>query len=71
LKDSSLVSYTGFVRELLWRAQRVGRSNFRNLEALLVAAFFYWILTLIFTAIQARVEASFEQGEGKVGVMSH
>jgi len=71
LKDSSLVSYTGFVRELLWRAQRVGRSNFRNLEALLVAAFFYWILTLIFSAIQARVEAGFEQGEGKVKVMSH
>jgi polar amino acid transport system permease protein len=71
LKDSSLVSYTGFVRELLWRAQRVGRSNFRNLESLLIAAFFYWMLTLIFSAIQARVEASFEQGEGKVKVMSH
>jgi polar amino acid transport system permease protein len=71
LKDSSLVSVTGFVRELLWRAQRVGRSNFRNLEALLVAAFFYWMLTLVFSAIQARVEASFEQGEGEVKVMSH
>ncbi len=66
LKDSSLVSVTGFVREILWRAQRVGRQNFRNLEALLIAAIFYWILTLIFTALQARVEARFGESEGDV-----
>src|SRR3990172_838744 len=71
LKDSSLVSVTGFVREVLWRAQRVGRANFRNLEALIIAAFFYWMLTLVFTAIQARIEARFEQGEGGVKTMSH
>ena len=71
LKDSSLVSFTGFVHELLWRAQKVGRANFRNLEALLIAAFFYWMLTLVFTAIQSRVEAGFEQGEGGVKAMSH
>jgi polar amino acid transport system permease protein len=71
LKDSSLVAVTGFVREILWRATRVGRANFKNLEALLVAAFFYWILTLIFTAVQARVEARFEQGEGEVKALSH
>jgi polar amino acid transport system permease protein len=71
LKDSSLVSVTGFVRELLWRAQRVGRANFRNLEALLIAAFFYWMLTLVFSAAQARVEASFEQGEGEIKTISH
>ena len=71
LKDSSLVSVTGFVREVLWRAQRVGRANFRNLEALIIAAFFYWMLTLVFTAIQARIEARFEQGEGGVKTISH
>jgi polar amino acid transport system permease protein len=71
LKDSSLVAVTGVVHEMLWRAQRVGRANFKNLEALLVAAFFYWILTLIFTAVQTRVEARFEQGEGEVKAMSH
>ena len=63
LKDSALVSITGFVRELLWRAQKVGRANFRNLEALLVAAVFYWILTLVFTAAQTRLEASFSQAD--------
>lgn len=63
LKDSSLVAVTGFVREVMWRATRVGRSNFRNLEALLMAALLYWILTLLFSALQARVEKRFSQGE--------
>ena len=71
LQDSALVSATGFVREILWRAQKVGRANFRNLEALLVAAFFYWMLTLVFTAIQARIEARFEQGQGEIKTISH
>ena len=64
LKDSSLVSVTGFVHEILWRAQRVGRQKFKNLEALLIAAVFYWVLTLLFTALQARVEKRLGQGEG-------
>jgi polar amino acid transport system permease protein len=71
LKDSSLVSVTGFVREILWRAQRVGRQNFRNLEALLVAAIFYWILTLLFSALQARVEARFGESEGEIKAAPH
>ena len=70
LKDSALVSVTGFVHEVLWRAQRVGRANFRNLEALIIAAFFYWMLTLVFTVVQARLEARFEKGEGGVKAMS-
>jgi polar amino acid transport system permease protein len=71
LKDSALVSVTGFVHEVLWRAQRVGRANFRNLEALIIAAFFYWMLTLVFTVVQARLEARFERSEGGVKAMSH
>ncbi|MBI3159345.1 MAG: amino acid ABC transporter permease [Chloroflexi bacterium] len=66
LKDSSLVAVTGFVREILWRATKLGRSNFRNLEALLVAALFYWILTLIFTSVQNRIEKRYSQGERTV-----
>lgn len=63
LKDTSLVATTGFVWELLWRAQKVGRANFRSLEALLIAAVFYWIITIIFSAIQDRVEARLARGE--------
>ena len=63
LKDSSLVSTTGFVQDILWRAQKVGRANFHTLEALLVAAAWYWVLTLIFSAIQARLEKRLAQGD--------
>ncbi|MCE7981125.1 MAG: amino acid ABC transporter permease [Caldilinea sp. CFX5] len=63
LKDTALVSVTGFVHETLWRAQKVGRANFKSLEALLVAAIFYWIITIIFSAIQSRIEARLAEGE--------
>ncbi len=63
LKDTSLVATTGFVWELLWRAQKVGRANFRSLEALLVAAVFYWIITIMFSAVQTRIEAYVSRGE--------
>jgi polar amino acid transport system permease protein len=63
LKDSSLVSTTGFVQDILWRAQKVGRANFHTLEALLVAAAWYWVLTLIFSAVQARLEKRLAQGD--------
>jgi len=71
LKDSSLVSVTGFVHEILWRAQKVGRQKFKNLEALLIAAVFYWILTLLFTALQTRVENRLGRGEGEIKQLSH
>jgi polar amino acid transport system permease protein len=66
LKDTSLVATTGFVWELLWRAQKVGRANFRSLEALLVAAVFYWIITIIFSTVQDRIEARVARGERSV-----
>ena len=62
-KDSAMVAATGFVHELMWRATRVGRTNLRNLEALIMAAFFYWIMTLILTAIQSRIEARLGKGD--------
>jgi polar amino acid transport system permease protein len=63
LKDTALVSVTGFVWEILWRAQRVGRANFRNLEALLIAALLYWIITIMFTIVQGRIEKYMARGE--------
>jgi polar amino acid transport system permease protein len=63
LKDSALVSATGFVHELMWRATRVGRAQFHNLEALIIAAIFYWIMTLMFTSLQSRLEAHLSRGD--------
>jgi polar amino acid transport system permease protein len=62
LKDTALISVTGFVWEVLWRAQKVGRANFRNLEALLIAAILYWIITILFTLVQGRIEARVGKG---------
>jgi polar amino acid transport system permease protein len=63
LKDSALVSATGFVHEIMWRATRVGRANFRNMEALIIAAVFYWVMTLIFTGVQGRLERYMARGD--------
>jgi polar amino acid transport system permease protein len=66
LKDTSLISVTGFVWEILWRAQKVGRANFRSLEALLIAAVFYWIITIMFSAVQSRIETRMARGERRI-----
>jgi polar amino acid transport system permease protein len=62
-KDSALVSATGFVHEVMWRATKVGRAVFRNLEALIIAAIFYWIMTIILTYLQSRLEARMSRGD--------
>jgi len=63
LKDSALVSATGFVQEIMWRAVHAGRANFRNLEALLIAAAFYWVMTLLFTGVQGQLERYMARGD--------
>ena len=55
IKDSSLLSVIG-VQELLWRARTVGSQNFRMLETLLLAALVYWVLTIVFSFFQERLE---------------
>ena len=62
LKDSSLVSILA-VEELLFRAQLVGRQNFRSLETLIIAAAIYWILTLTFSFFQERLERRMARGD--------
>ena len=62
-KDSALVAATGFVHEIMWRATRVGRAQFHNLEALIMAAIFYWVLTLLLSYVQSIVEARLAKGD--------
>jgi polar amino acid transport system permease protein len=63
LKDSALVAATGFVHELMWRATKVGRATFHNLEALIMAAIFYWVMTLVFSYFQSRLETNLARGD--------
>jgi polar amino acid transport system permease protein len=62
-KDSALVAATGFVHELTWNAVKVGRAQFRSLEALIMAAIFYWMMTLILSYIQSAIEARLSKGD--------
>lgn len=60
LKDLALVSIIG-VQELLWRADTIGSQHFRTLETLTIAAAVYWLLTIIFSFFQDRLERRLAQ----------
>lgn len=62
IKDSALVS-TISVAELLWRARKAGTQDFRTLQALIIAATIYWILTLAFSYFQERLERRMARGD--------
>ncbi len=62
MKDSSLVSVMS-IWELSYRAQKIGRQNFRSLETFMIAAAFYWLLTVIFQFLQAKLEEYMARGE--------
>jgi polar amino acid transport system permease protein len=73
MKDTALVSLLG--TPIAWadpfrRATLLGRADFRNLEALVVAASWYWILTAIFTFFQKRLEARVSRGYVRTGAVS-
>ena len=65
LKDTALVSFLGVTAssaEIFRRSQFAGNADFKNLEALLIAAGMYWVLTAIFTFFQRRLEARLSRG---------
>lgn len=55
IKDSALVSIIT-VHETLFLAQRIGRSAFQPVAALIIAGAVYWTLTIIFSFFQERLE---------------
>ena len=62
LKDSALIS-TISVHETLFMAQRLGRSALEPMTALLIAALIYWVLTVIFSVFQSRLERRLARGD--------
>lgn len=65
MKDTALVSLLGTT--ISWadpfrRATLLGRASFRNLEALLVAALMYWVLTGVFSFFQRKLENRLAKG---------
>ena len=47
IKDTTLVTGTGFIHDVYWRAQHVGRLEFKNLEALVIAAVIYLVVNTV------------------------
>ena len=73
MKDTALVSFLGTTvaqMEIFRRAQLAGRADFRNLEALIIAALLYWALTTVFQYFQLRLERRLSKGyvRGTAGV---
>jgi polar amino acid transport system permease protein len=47
----------------MWNAVKVGRAQFRSLEALIMAAIFYWLMTLILSYLQSIIESRLSKGD--------
>jgi polar amino acid transport system permease protein len=65
MKDTALVSFIGVSAEqaeIFRRAQLAGARSFNPVEAYLLAAAMYWILTIIFTFFQSRLERRINKG---------
>jgi polar amino acid transport system permease protein len=62
IKDTSLVSVIG-IQELLWRGKTTGQQNVATFEGLLVAAAVYWVLTIVFSFFQERLERRLARGD--------
>ena len=62
IKDSALVSTIG-VQEVLWRAGVAGRPTLHTLQAFIIAALVYWMLTIVFSYFQERLERRMARGD--------
>jgi polar amino acid transport system permease protein len=65
IKDSALVSFVG-VQETFWRASTTGSRLFRSFETLLVAALIYWVLTIVFSLLQERLEKRMAESDVRI-----
>jgi polar amino acid transport system permease protein len=68
LKDSALVSVMG-LWELNFLAQSYARATFHYMEMLLCAAAIYWLMSIAFELVQARLERRFGRGADPLGAI--
>ena len=65
MKDTALVSFLGVTAasaEIFRRSQLLGKADFKNLEAYVLVALFYWALTAMFSLLQNQLEARMATG---------
>jgi polar amino acid transport system permease protein len=65
IKDSALVSFVG-LHELFYLTRTIGAAKFRSFETLLFAAVVYWILTIIFSLFQDRLERRMAESDRRL-----
>lgn len=65
IKDSALVSYVG-LHEMLFFARTIGSANFRTFETLMFAAVIYWMLTIVFSFFQERLERRMAESDVRI-----
>ncbi|HLX35106.1 MAG TPA: amino acid ABC transporter permease [Candidatus Limnocylindrales bacterium] len=61
-KDSALVSIVG-VQELLWKAEAAGTPYVEVFQTIAVAAVIYWVMTIVLSLFQARLEKQMAAGD--------
>ena len=65
IKDSALVSYVG-LHELFYLTRTVGSANFASFETLIFAAVVYWLLTIVFSLVQERLERRMAESDRRL-----
>jgi polar amino acid transport system permease protein len=65
IKDSALVSYVG-LHELFYLTRTVGSANFASFETLIFAAVVYWLLTIVFSLFQERLEKRMAESDRRL-----
>ena len=65
IKDSALVSYVG-LHELFYLTRTVGSANFASFETLIFAAVVYWLLTIVFSIFQERLEKRMAESDRRL-----
>jgi polar amino acid transport system permease protein len=65
IKDSALVSFVA-LQELFYRARTVGSAHFQSFTTLMLAALVYWVLTIVFSLFQERLEKRMAESEVRI-----
>ena len=66
IKDSALVSFVGPARGLLLTRARSGSAKFQSFATLLLAALIYWVLTIVFSLVQERLEKRMRESDVRI-----
>lgn len=65
IKDSALVSFVS-LQELFWRTRTIGSAQFKSFETLIFAAVVYWLLTIVFSLVQERLEKRMAESDRRI-----